>query len=372
MSSPWFRRSGNGGRMFTVGDRPASRKAETLKRFPPLVSLQGQPLFRGGSVNDISHPSPYDPQPFDALDFEIIKILLECDQGWNPFPDTALRADAVQLMTLAGMLYSRLQVKATTRFRRYFLGLPVGFYDGEFDFVFRASGAYANSLKIHVWKSLPQSWTDGKFKTQVNIDFKPFAFQISSQGEIAKRDIQEGRPRVVVEYVRRRGMPFSFRHDTKPEVFMESRTDEQVLGLCPQSATLAVATAHAEANPTINFSPIINVQPPDVHVTVVTTDRNSEQPPNGFSPDSLVEAFSAEAKRVLDIAKSNQSANDRMRQILDVDASKVKFTSKEWSELLRVSDSAVRETEVWKTTIKPAQKEQRQDVKARTDRRTKG
>lgn len=75
------------------------------------------------------------------------------------------------------------------------------------------------------------------------------------------------------------------------------------------------------------------------------TETESERTP----PATAVEALLGKTgDEILTITRSRLSADDKMREICRIDRNRLASKSKEWAELLGVSEAAIRKTSFWK------------------------
>ena len=73
-----------------------------------------------------------------------------------------------------------------------------------------------------------------------------------------------------------------------------------------------------------------------------------------MSGDAVEALLGDKAQEVLKVARSNESADSRMRAICGIDRRFLGYESPQWAELLGVSDAAIRKTPFWKQDRRPA------------------
>jgi hypothetical protein len=72
------------------------------------------------------------------------------------------------------------------------------------------------------------------------------------------------------------------------------------------------------------------------------------KPGRSVSEGAVEALLGDESQQVLNVARSGQSADDKMRAICGIDRRFLAYTSAQWADLLEVSDAAIRKTPFWR------------------------
>ncbi len=90
---------------------------------------------------------------------------------------------------------------------------------------------------------------------------------------------------------------------------------------------------------------------------------NHPEPTRKRSANPVEAVLDEDGKKILTLARSDRSADERMRLIRAVNESYALWTSPKWADLLGVSEGAIRKTDFWKIDRKEAIEENRRDRK---------
>jgi len=75
--------------------------------------------------------------------------------------------------------------------------------------------------------------------------------------------------------------------------------------------------------------------------------RADDKQTKGKASNPIEPLLGKEGKEILAIIRTTQSADDKMRAICGIDRRLLAYNSLQWSELLDVSDAAIRKTKFW-------------------------
>jgi hypothetical protein len=91
---------------------------------------------------------------------------------------------------------------------------------------------------------------------------------------------------------------------------------------------------------------------PDSPKEKETRPSPEKHPPKPASGNALETLLDKEGQKIMEIAHSTKSADDKMHEVVRVDSRFLAWDSERWGRLLDIKGSAVRKTRFWKETRK--------------------